>query len=124
MYMMKKTLWIFLGLALCMPAHALDKRHTFEVAAETSVYKYQEPHLTHPMKLTGAKYGVSAVYTRNSLLSAQVNEQDRSFASLELRYLAGDVDYDGWKGDFLGNGETFSANNLHDYYMEASLKTG
>ena len=53
-----------------------------------------------------------------------MNEQDPSFASLELRYLTGNVDYDGWQGDFLGNGEPFSADNLRDYYMEAALKAG
>ncbi len=122
--MVKKILGICLGLALCVPAFALEKRHQFELAAETSAYTYKEPHLDHPMKLTGAKYGASAVYTRRSLRSAYVTDEDPTFARLELRYMTGDVDYDGWKGNILGVGTDFSASNLRDYYVEAALKAG
>lgn len=121
---MKKLLYITLLFSFWVSAHAQDKRDTFEIAAETSAYTYKEPHLAHPMKLTGAKYGVSAVYTRRSVRSPYVTDEDPTFASLEVRYLSGNVDYDGWKGDIWGNGETFKANHLRDYYFEAALKAG
>ncbi len=122
--MKKIGLLVFTAL-LCLPVFAQDKKHNLEIAYEHSDYKYKEPHMANPIKTSGKKNGVSLKYTQRSILtSGDVSDSDNSFASLEFRYMNGDVDYDGWMHWTSGAVTPFSASNLKDYYFEAALKIG
>lgn len=119
---MKKLLPLFLIALLSLPAAAQEKKHNFSLAFETSKYSYREPALQYPPDWSGTMYGVSAQYIGRGLLSEseELSPQDRSFIGLELRYMQGDVDYDG----YLQDGTTFKAKDIGDYYFEGALTAG
>ena len=122
---MKKLLLLALCLVGGTALFAQDKRHNFDISYEISDYKYEEPRGNTPISLSGVKQGVSVTYLRRSVRSADFNEQDRSFASVEFRYMSGDVDYDGWLVDNEhGTATPDKYNNLTDYYFELAVKTG
>ena len=114
-----KKIGILIGcLCLASGAFAQDHLHNFQMAYEASYYKYKEPGT---MSLRARpKQGVSAVYTRRSVLSGDVNEDDPSFFSIDFRYMTGDVDYDGARQ----NGTPLQVDNLRDYYFETGLRLG
>lgn len=119
---MKKLLFVILTLLAIAPANAQDKKHNFAVSFETSDYSYREPSIPYPPHWTGTMYGVSAKYTGRGLFSESQEEisSDRSFWSLELRYMQGDTDYDG----FLQNGTPFKGSDIGDYYIEGAITAG
>lgn len=128
---MRKEIVVFaLACLLCMPAWAKqEKKHNLEIAYEHSSYTYKEPHMEKKVKDSGSKNGVSMRYTMRSLLSSEFDEADPSFAMLDLRYMRGDVKYEGWMGytDFNTGeewSEPYSQSGLDDYYFEAALKAG
>ncbi len=96
------------------------KKHNLAIAYEYSDYGYREPHMEYPIHDFGKKHGVSLLYTRNSVLSDSVNENDPSFAQLELRYMNGKVDYDGYWSD----GTPLYMSDEKDYYWEFAIKIG
>lgn len=117
---MKKIVASLVALLVCLPVFAELKQHNLEIAYEHSDYGYREPHMEYPIRDHGRKQGASLVYTRNSVVSQDVTDDDPSFASLELRYMDGKVDYDGyWSG-----GTELKMYDLKDYYVEAALKIG
>ena len=91
---MKKIVASLVALLVCLPVFAELKQHNLEIAYEHSDYGYRGPHMEHPIRDHGRKQGASLVYTRNSVVSQDVTDDDPSFASLELRYMDGKVDYD------------------------------
>ncbi len=123
---MKKFTLTVLACLLAVPTFAgtHNKRHSLEIAYEHSSYKYTEPGL---MKLSGHKNGVSASYMMRSILSTDFNDDDRSFAMLNFRYMTGDTDYDGgiqyWDGSSW-QVTPYSVDGLDDYYFEADMKLG
>ena len=117
---MKKLICFLVALFICLPVLAEEKRHKLEVAYEHSDYGYREPHMEYPIHDFGKKQGFSLVYTRNSVLSDEVNEDDPSFAQLEFRYMNGKVDYDGYWSD----GTPLKLKDEKDYYTEVALKFG
>ena len=119
---MKKLLFVILTLLAIAPANAQDKKHNFAVSFETSDYSYREPSIPYPPHWTGTMYGVSAKYTGRGVFSESQEEisSDRSFWSLELRYMQGDTDYDG----FLQNGTPFKGSDIGDYYIEGAITAG
>ncbi len=122
---MKKLILALLAGLICFPAFAVEhKKHNVEFAYEHSKYTYREPHMANPIKDHGHKNGASIVYTNYSLLSSEYDERDPSFGQIELRYMGGNVDYDGWMQYTNGTVTPFSASGLKDYYFEAALKVG
>ena len=117
---MKKILLGLVFISLAVPALAKDQRHKLEIAYEYSDYGYREPHMQYPIHNVATKQGVSVVYTRQSLKSEELNEEDTTFGSLEFRYMNGKADYDG----YLQDGTPFKTYDDKDYYMEAALKLG
>ncbi len=117
---MKKIVASLVALLVCLPVFAELKQHNLEIAYEHSDYGYREPHMEHPIRDHGRKQGASLVYTRNSVVSQDVTDDDPSFASLELRYMDGKVDYDG----YLWSGAPFKSYDERDYYWEFALKVG
>lgn len=118
---MKKWMAVLSVVFLTSPLFALqDGNGKLEIAYETEGYVYREPHMDYPIKISGRKQGASLTYTRNNLLSAVGMGEDGSFGTLELRYLTGDVDYNG----FLWDGTPATSNNEHDYYYEGRLFVG
>ena len=117
---MKKIVLLVIALGLCLPLLAKDKKHKLEIAYEGSDYGYREPHMEYPIHITAKKRGGSIVYTRQSVLSRDLSDNDPSFASLEFRYMDGKADYDG----YLMDGTPFKTEDEKDYYMEAALKFG
>ncbi len=118
---MKKLVVLILLCVICLPVFAReDKKHHFELAYEYSDYGYREPHMKYPIHNTAKKQGVSVLYMRQSVLETDVSEDDPSFASLEVRYMNGKADYDG----YLTDGTPFKTYDEKDYYMEAALKFG
>ena len=117
---MKKLLLCVAACLLALPVLAKDKQHRLDVAVELSDYGYREPHMEYPIHITAKKQGVSLVYTRQSVLSHDLTDDDPSFAIIELRYMDGKSDYDG----YLMNGTPFKVEDEKDYYMEAALKIG
>lgn len=130
---MKKILLFVLLISICLPLSAAQsrrhrrhqqdnglKKHNLEVAYEISDYGYREPHMEYPIHITAKKQGVSLVYTRISVRSEDVTDEDPTFATLELRYMTGKADYDG----FWSDGTELQMYDEKDYYMEAALKIG
>lgn len=114
-----KKIGIIVGLLLLsLGAFAQDKLHNLQIAYEVSNYKYREPGLMYLR--AQPKQGISILYTRRSVLSGDVSESDRSFASLEFRYMTGKVDYHGGRFD----GTPLTLYNLKDYYFEGVLRVG
>ena len=110
---MKKVVVLLLLACVCLPLSAASyrrsqdnspKKHNLEIAYEISDYGYREPHMEYPIHITAKKQGISLVYTRVSVRSEEVTEEDPSFATLELRYMDGKADYDGYFVDGYGNG--------------------
>ncbi len=122
--MVKKIMCGVLVLFIGIPVAAHEKKHSFEVAYETSHYVYREPHMQYRMKLSGRKHGVSAVYTMRSILSENYDENDSSFASIGFRCMTGNVKYTGWLVYNDGSVEPDSSGGLSDYYLEADIKLG
>lgn len=119
---MKKLSLFILAFLLALPAAAQEKKHSLSLAFETSNYSYREPSLQYPPDWSGTMYGVSAQYTGRSLFTdgTEISAEDRSFLNFELRYMQGDVDYDG----YLQDGTTFKAKDIGDYYFEGALTAG
>lgn len=118
---MKKWMAVLSVVFLTSPLFALqDGNGKLEIAYETESYGYREPHMQYPIKISGRKQGVSLTYTRNNLLSAVGMGEDNSFGTLELRYLRGKVDYNG----FLWDGTTATSDDERDYYYEGRLFIG
>lgn len=117
---MKRVILSIFILGLCLPLLAKDKLHKLEIAYEGSDYGYREPHMEYPIHITAKKKGGSIVYTRQSVLSRDLNDDDPSFASIEFRYMNGKADYDG----YLMDGTPFKVYDEKDWYMEAALKFG
>ena len=115
---MKKIGWLAGMLLLCGGAVAQDKLHNLDIGYEISNYKYREPGLMYLR--AKPKQGISAVYTRRSVLSDEISESDPSFVSLEFRYMTGDTDYYGGRMD----GTPLQLDNLKDYYFEAIFRLG
>jgi len=115
---MKKLFVLAIMTVLSVCAFAEDKLHSFQVAAEVSNYKYREPHTMNLKAFP--KAGFSIKYLRRSVLSKELLEEDPSFASLEFRYMTGDVDYTGGRFD----GTPLSLKGMKDYYIEAGLRIG
>lgn len=120
---MKKRMLVFLLCLLSVPAFAGThaKKHSLEIAYEHSNYTYREPGL---MKLSGPKNGVSVSYLMRSVLSADFNSEDTSFAMLDFRYMDGDTKYDGGYMNWDGTITPYSEGGLDDYYFEAAFKLG
>lgn len=122
---MKKILLAFVAGLMYVSAFALDhNKHNVEFAYEHSKYTYREPHMAYPIKDYGRKNGASIKYTNYSLLSQEYDERDPSFGQIELRYMGGNVDYDGWMQYSNGTVEPSKSEGLKDYYFEAALKVG
>lgn len=130
---MKKVVVLLLLACVCLPLSAANsrrsqdnspKKHNLEIAYEFSDYGYREPHMEYPIHITAKKQGISLVYTRVSVSSEEVTEDDPSFATIELRYMDGKADYDGYFVDIYGNGTPAQMYDEKDYYMEAALKIG
>lgn len=119
---MKKILFVVLVFLALAPVNAQDKKHNFSLSFETSDYSYKEPNLEYPPHWTGTMYGVSAKYTGRGLFSESAEDlsSDKTFLALELRYMQGDTDYDG----FLQDGTPFKGNNIGDYYIEGAITAG
>ena len=117
---MKKIILLVVALCVCLPTFAKDQKHKLEIAYEGSDYGYREPHMDYPIHITAKKQGGSIVYTRQSVLSSDLTDDDPSFASIEFRYMDGKADYDG----YLMDGTPFKSYDEKDYYMEAALKFG
>lgn len=119
---MKRFLLISLLFVIALPACAQDKKQNFSIAYETSDYGYKEPSLKYPPHWKGIMQGVCAEYTKRSVMTEgnEISQSDNSFFSIELRYMQGKVDYDG----YLQNGTPSKADNITDYYLEGALKAG
>ncbi len=124
---MKKLGVLFLLFGLCLPLVAKEKRHNFEIGYEMSDYTYREPHMEYPISNKADKQGISVVYTRQSVLSDDINEDDPTFASIEFRYMNGKTDYDGYMigyDSLLNPVVTPFKSHDKDYYTELGLKLG
>lgn len=117
---MKKLVVLSLLFCLVLPLAAKEKKHSLEIGYEFSDYGYREPHMEYPIRDSAKKQGISVVYTRHSVLSDEVNDDDPTFASIEFRYMDGKADYDG----YLMDGTPFTINDIKDYYTEVALKLG
>ena len=126
--MLMKNLLLTVAFVLCLTTAfaqqtgVMQKKHSLAVALEISSYSYKEPKLATPVRWDGTMYGISAEYTGRSMLSEgkEINTADRSFVKMELRYMTGKVDYDGWT---MG-GDKVYVYNIDDWYIEAQLKLG
>lgn len=116
---MRKLVVIFLFSLCALPSFCEDKKHNLEVAFETQGYKYREPHMQYPISLSGSMIGVSGAYTQRGLLEEWLQD-DSVFFSLEARYMAGRVDYEGYFWD----GTPTKSNDIGDYYIEGRLLLG
>ncbi len=114
---MKRVTLLLLLCCLCLPLLARDQKHKLEIAYEGSDYTYREPHTDQKARLTAKKKGFDIVYTRQSVLSGDLTDNDPSFASLEFRYMDGRTD---WEDSTRSKVDT----NVKDSYMEAALKFG
>ncbi len=98
--------------------------NSFSVALETSDYGYREPHLPGPMRLSGMMYGVSARLVNYSLLKDFYNSEN-AFTALDVLYMTGKVDYDGYLQDSLGNiVAPFEQKNINDWYIDVRALSG
>lgn len=100
------------------------KKNKLEIGLEYSDYVYREPHMDYPIKIAGKMQGIDLKYTIHSLMSEAWGEND-NFMSVELLYMTGKVDYDGWLQDGSGNvvGPS-STTGIHDWYIDARLLFG
>ena len=119
---MKKFISIIILIIIALPAFAQDKKQSLYIAYENSDYGYKEPALQYPPHWTGRMQGISAEYIRRSVMTDgdEVSQSDNSFFAVELRYMQGKVDYDG----YLWDGTPARSENITDYYMEGALKAG
>lgn len=119
---MKKITLMIVLFIIALPVFAQDKKQSLFISYENSDYGYKEPALQYPPHWSGRMQGVSAEYIRRSAMSdgEEVSESDKSFFAVELRYMQGKVDYNG----YLWNGTPSRADDITDYYMEGILKAG
>ena len=112
---MKKFILAAFALAALSTVYA---QNNFTLALETSSYKYEEPTGGHPVSMSGRMYGASAEYMRSGL-----GNNERSFISLDLLYMQGRADYDGW----LTDGITYTKSQetgIGNYFLESRFKFG
>ena len=117
---MKKFILAALALAALTTAYAQDKANNFTLALETSSYTYKEPSGPRPVKMSGQMYGASAAYMYGGM-----GKNESSFISLDLLYMQGRVDYDGWMTNIV-TGDSFKAqeSGIGNYFVEGRLKFG
>lgn len=125
---MKKFLLTALAVFVLLPAYAQEKKHTFNIAFETESYNYREPKMDHAVRWDGTMSGVSLEYVGRSVFTAlnEIDPGDPSFLSMELRYMQGSVDYEGWVSTS-GPNPVYTKSNINDiddYYMEGRLLAG
>ena len=122
---MKKIIFSLFVLCLCVSVFAQEKKNTYYLAFEGGSYSYREPHMEYPISDKGNKIGGSFEWVGRSVLSGDINPEDPSFATLELRYMTGDVKYTGWISNMItGDVTPVSQEGGEDYYIEARLTLG
>jgi len=116
---MKRFTAAAFALLLLTAAFAQEKTDIFTVALEASSYLYKEPG-DHPVKMPGRMYGASAEYMHGGM-----GKHGRSFIALDLLYMQGSVDYDGWYRDLnTGTYTKADASGIDNYYLESRFKFG
>lgn len=124
---MKKFLLLALALCVVIPAYAQDKKNNYSIAYETSSYGYKEPLDLHHMELKGRMSGVVFDYIGRSAFTAkEVDANDPSFLALQLRYMQGDTNYDGWlvSGAIPPVYTKHYCPDIPNYYVEGRLTAG
>ncbi len=123
---MKKFLLLALAVCAVLPAYAQDKKNNYSIAYETSSYGYKEPLGLHHMELKGRMSGVVFDYIgRSAFTTKEVDANDPSFLALQLRYMQGDTNYDGWL--VYTPGPTYVQHycpDIPNYYLEGRLTAG
>ena len=92
---MKKILLSVFIICLSLSAFASEKKNTVYLGVEGGTYSYREPDV--PMQISANKIGASLEWVGRGILeqSGLTDEEDKSFATFELRYVNGKSDYDG-----------------------------
>ena len=125
---MKKFLLLALAVCAVLPAYAQDKKNNYSIAYETSSYGYKEPLSNHHMELKGRMSGVVLDYiSRSAFTAKEIDANDPSFFAIQLRYMQGDVNYDGWLVNKSTTPYTYIKDyqpNISDYYLEGRLTAG
>lgn len=110
---MKRFCLVLLLACLCTAAWSQEKTSSFEIMGEVQQYTYREPHMDHPIKISGPMMGASLMYTQHNIGQG-------GFVAGELRYMEGRTDYDG----YLWNGDVYTFDDIGDYYVEGRLVYG
>ena len=120
---MKKLFFAVLVLFVSLSAFASDTNKLY-FGIEGGTYSYREPHMDTPIHDYGNKIGASFEWVGRSILSQSglMEEEDNSFATFELRYLNGKVDYDG----FLSTTPPtpYKTSGEIDWYIEGRITFG
>jgi len=112
---MKRFCLAFLLACLCTSAWSQEKTSSFEIMGEVQQYTYREPHMDHPIKISGPMMGASLMYTQHNIGQG-------GFVSGELRYMEGRTDYDGYLD--IPTHPVYKFDDIGDYYVEGRLIYG
>ena len=118
---MKKLFLIISMLCISLSVFASDANRIY-IGIEGGTYSYREPHMDYPIQDSGNKIGASLEWVGRSILeqTGLMEEDDKSFATFEFRYITGKVDYDG----FLMDGTPYKVDGEDDYYFEGRITFG
>ena len=120
---MKKLLLFTFILFLSVVSFASEYNNRTYLGIEGGYYSYREPHMEYPIRIhTDDKIGVSLEFiSRGVFAMVGFNEEDdKSFAAIDLRYVTGKTDYDG----YLWNGDPHYAKGEKDWYGEGRITFG
>lgn len=119
---MKKLFLFVLMMSVSLGVFAYNENNKVYLGIESGTYKYREPHLDYPISDKGDKLGVSVEWVGRHILAASglSDESDKSFATFELRYITGKVDYTG----FLMDGTPHVTKGEKDWYIEGRITLG
>ena len=118
-----KKLSVFLLLCfVSLSVFAYSENNKVYFGIEGGTYSYREPHMDLPISLKGNKIGASIEWVGRHILESNgwSDSQDKSFATFELRYMTGKVDYNG----YLWSGEPHKSKGEEDWYIESRMTLG
>ena len=133
---MKKWLVLLLVLFMSVSGFAYNENNSIYIGFETGTYKYEEPHMEHSMSIKGHKVGASLEWIGKKILetSGLKDSGDNSFATFELRYITGDLNYKGYLQHmeedpthtypYIITYVPFQMNNVPDWYIEGRITLG
>jgi len=126
---MKKFLLFILAVLAVLPVYAQEQKSVYSLSYENSTYIYKEPYIDYRDSQRGRMQGVVLDYLTRSAFTddKDIDPGDPSFVAVQLRYMTGEANYDGFVETTSGGVTTDTPSyspDIKNYYIEGRLTSG